>query len=120
MAVNFESKFPSLDTGVLELATGLQEIILQIFPMTIISEDADNVGYGYGSGYKDLVYAISPFKAHVNLGNVNGASLDEPHQLMSGKGKVHRHIKVSRGDQLRDPNLNQLMQQALESRPSTT
>jgi hypothetical protein len=88
---------------------------MQIFPDAVISEDKDNIGFGYGSGYKDLVFVISPFTAHVNLGIVNGASLDDPDNLMEGKGKVHRHVKLRNVEQVKSPYLRDLMLQALQA-----
>jgi len=111
--IDFESKFPISNPQILELAAELQDLILTIFPNAVISEDEDNIGYGFGSGYKDLVFVISPYKEHVNLGIVNGASLDDPHNLMSGKGKVHRHVKLQHIEQVQSPELRELMVRAL-------
>lgn len=111
--IDFEKKFPASNPDILLLAVELQGLINTIFPTAEISEDKDNIGYGFGSGYKDLVFVISPFKEHVNLGIANGASLDDPHNLMSGKGKVHRHVKVKQSEQVNSPELRDLMQQAL-------
>jgi hypothetical protein len=60
-----------------------------------------------------LVFVISPYKEHVNLGIVNGASLNDPHNLMGRKGKVHRHVKLQRIEQVRSPELKELMHRAL-------
>ena len=50
------------------------------------------VGYGFGPGYKDTVCAIVPSKKGVKLGLAHGASLQDPHKLLAGAGKVHKHI----------------------------
>lgn len=98
-----------------QIATELQSLIMQLFPAAAISEDGDNVGFGFGSGYKDLVFVISPHKKHVNPGIVNGASLDDPDNLMEGKGKVHRHVKLRNVEQVKSPFLKDLMLQALQA-----
>ena len=113
--IDFESKFPASNPEILELASELQDLVLTIFPNAVISEDEDNIGYGFGSGYKDLVFVISQYKEHVNLGIVNGASLDDAHNLMSGKGKVHRHVKLQHIEQVQSPELRELMVRALQS-----
>lgn len=113
--IDFEKKFPVSNTGIEELAAELNRLILAIFPNAVISEDIDNIGYGFGSGYKDLVFVISPFKDHVNLGIVNGASLDDPHCLMSGKGKVHRHVKLRDLEQVKAPEFRDLMLRAFQT-----
>ena len=112
------AKFHASSSGVLDVTIELQDLILSIFPDAVVSEDDDNIGYGFGSGYKNLVFVISPYKGHVNLGIVNGVSPEDPHNLMTGKGKIHRHVKIRRADQLQDPNLKQLMLGALSMRSS--
>ncbi len=42
-------------------------------------------------------------KTLINLGIVNGASLDDPQNLMSGKGRVHRHVNLQHVKQVRFP-----------------
>ena len=113
--IDFESKFPTSNQGILELTTELHNLIMTIFPNAVISEDEDNIGYGFGSGYKDLVFVISPYKENVNLGIVNGASLDDPHNVMTGKGKVHRRVKLQHIEQMQSPELRELMVRALQS-----
>ena len=109
------AEFPDLQPNVLEVAAELQSLITSIFPAAVVSEDEENVGFGFGSGYKDLVFVISPQSKYVNLGIVNGAILDDPHNLMKGKGKVHRHVKLHRVEQVQDPDLMELIRIALKA-----
>lgn len=37
---------------------------------------------------------VNTFKAHVNVGFYNGASLDDPAGLLEGSGKRMRHVKL--------------------------
>lgn len=106
--------FPELHPDILEIALELQNLILRMFPAAKITSDGENVGFGLGSGHKDLVFVISPFKQHVNLGIVNGATLADPAGLMQGTGRAHRHVKLQRVEQLRDPKLEDLMLSALK------
>ena len=113
--VDFEREFPEFQPDVLQIAIKLQRLILSVFPEAEVTNDGENVGYGFGSGYKDLVFVISPFKAHVNLGIVNGAALDDPVGLMGGSGKVHRHVKLGQVEQVGEPDLEELMRRALDA-----
>ena len=113
--INFRKKFPASNPGIQAVAAELQRLISTIFPNAVVSQDEDNVGYGFGSGYKDLVFVISPYKQHVNLGIANGASLDDPHHLMSGKGRVHRHVKLHDIQQLQSQELMDLMERAFQA-----
>lgn len=114
-AVDIKQKFPDINPDLIRVALELQALVLDIYPDFVISEDDQNIGYGYGSGYKDLVFVISPHKAHVTLGIANGAALKDPYNLLEGKGKVHRHIKIMQAEQLRDPNLISLLTDAVHS-----
>ena len=108
-------KFSDLEPNILEIAAELQALVLRIFPGAIVTYDKDNIGYGFGSGYKDLVFVFSPFKENVNLGIVNGAAVDDPNSLMEGKGKVHRHAKLHHVEQVQSPDLMDLMLRALQA-----
>ena len=117
--VDLERKFPELQPKVLEIADQVLDLIMRIFPAAVVSEDGDNIGFGFGSGYKELVFIISPQSNWVNLGIVNGAALDDPKSLMEGKGKVHRHVKLHQVEQAQNPDLEHLMlraQQAAQKR----
>ncbi len=113
--IDFEREFPDLQPEILAIAAGLQKSVLGIFTTAELTLDAENVGYGYGSGYKNLVFVITPHSKHVNLGIVNGATLKDPHGVMEGKGKVHRHVKLRRIDEVPDTNLDELMRRALQA-----
>lgn len=41
---------------------------------------------------------VNAFKAHVNLGFYNGASLEDPARLLIGDGKRMRHVKLRPGE----------------------
>ena len=110
--------FPNRSSEVLDIASELRELIMNIFPSALITTDKDNMGFGFGKGYKYLVFVISPYKEHVNLGIANGASLNDPSGLMTGSGKVHRHVKITNFEQLQDPQLKELMLAALRSSES--
>lgn len=51
---------------------------------------AEDVAFGY----------VNAFKAHVNVGFFNGASLDDPARLLIGTGKRMRHVKLRPGREL--------------------
>ena len=111
--INLEQEFPDLRPQILAIAVELQSLVLRIFPAAETTFDGENAGYGFGSRYKDLVFVITPHRQRINLGIVNGASLEDPHGLMEGKGKVHRHVKLRKAEDVSDPNLEDLMEKAL-------
>jgi hypothetical protein len=40
---------------------------------------------------------VAVYSAHVNVGFFQGATLDDPHGLLQGSGKLMRHVKLHPG-----------------------
>ena len=55
---------------------------------------------------------VNAFKAHVNLGFFQGASLDDPVGLLEGTGKRMRHVKLHWGRSLDEDALGALISAA--------
>ena len=75
---------------------------------------------GYGVGPKKMSQHfcyIAPHKKHLNLGFMYGSGLDDPGNLLEGKGKDLRHIKVRDLEQLQDPALRALIVAASQHLP---
>ena len=53
------------------------------------------IAYRYGPGYKGMVCTLILSKSGVKLGLVGGATLADPHGLLAGSGKVHRHVPTA-------------------------
>ena len=78
-----------------------------------IDESARLIGFRYGPGYKGLVCTLIMSQAGVKLGIVRGVDLPDPKHLMTGTGKVHRHVQLRSAADLKRPGLAQLLQDAL-------
>ncbi|XAM00008.1 DUF1801 domain-containing protein [Phycisphaeraceae bacterium D3-23] len=52
------------------------------------------VAFGTGPKMGEMVCAVIPHKAHVNLQLMQGASLADPEGLLEGTGKAVRHVKI--------------------------
>jgi hypothetical protein len=74
-------------------------------------------GIGWGTGYRDTLFVISPQKGYVNLGVSDGAILPDPGGLLEGAGKRHRHVKLRTVSQVSDPRLARLIQAAVKRHP---
>lgn len=58
----------------------------------------------------DAAFAyVNAFKAHVNVGFFQGASLEDPHRLLEGTGKRMRHVKLRWGEPLNQGALEALI-----------
>lgn len=97
-----------------ELTRGLCALIHELYPDAVVSVDGGDIGFGSGTGYKGLVFVVSPHGTHVTLGLYGGAGLPDPAGLMEGTGKTHRHVKIRQPGDLDRDELRQLMAAALQ------
>ena len=67
------------------------------------------ISYAHGPGYKGAVCTIILSKTGIKLGLIGGAALADPHGLLAGSGKVHRHVQLHTLEDLRRPGLQQLV-----------
>jgi len=56
-----------------------------------------------------MVCTLIISKAGVKIGLVRGSELDDPHGLLEGRGKVHRHLAVTCPADLRSPGVSALI-----------
>ena len=101
------------DDTVRSLALASRDVVLEIFPDAIETAEGNELGYGFDTGYRGLVFTISLTRAGVNLGVFGGASLADPAGLLEGTGKVHRHVKIRDRSALND-DLRDLLSRALD------
>jgi hypothetical protein len=52
---------------------------------------------------------ISVSRNHINLGFMYGAELPDPETLLEGSGKLLRHVRINRLEQLSNPALRKLL-----------
>ncbi len=99
------------------LASTLREHLLKELKdiMEIPDNTANLIGYGYGTGYKDLICVILLSKQGVKLGLNRGSELPDPQKLLTGKGKVHRYIDIKNEDSIKDPAVKKLINEALKA-----
>jgi len=61
----------------------------------------------------DVAFAyVGAFKNHVNVGFFNGATLDDPFELLEGTGKRMRHVKLKRNADVDAHSLDELIRAA--------
>lgn len=75
------------------------------------------VGYGIGPKKMSEHYAyLDVYDRHINLGFNYGATLPDPAGLLGGTGKKFRSMRITDGEQLRRPEVLELIRDALEER----
>ncbi len=101
--------------AVQEIAAAARAFLKSALPE--IQESADRsaklIAYGYGSGYKGAVCNQILSQKELKLGIVYGASLTDPEKLMTGAGKVHRHVPLRSPGDVSRPGLKALLKAAL-------
>ena len=92
---DFLAQYPP---SVRDLALELRQMILMTIPGALETVDRASrvVAYGFGPGYADMICTIIPSKTGVKLGIVRGAELPDPHGLLEGAGKLHRHVALTK------------------------
>jgi hypothetical protein len=94
----------------------VREFLLQELKDIIEYPDssANIIGYGYGPGYKETICTIIPSKKGIKLGFYKGSKLPDPKKLLTGTGKVHRHVEITSENDLSNPALKMLVAAALK------
>jgi hypothetical protein len=108
----FDELMAAFPDHVRDLALQTRELIVSELPgiEEFVDSKARVVGYGFGRGYKSLVCTIIPSKRELKLGIAYGADLTDPHGLLRGEGKRHRHIPLRATADLRQAGLVELLQ----------
>jgi len=102
-----------------EVAYRLHTLIFEIHPEVVEVLWVNQKIAGYGVGPKKMTehYGyIAPQSKHVNLGFNHGASLPDPEGLLEGTGKALRHVKVHTLAEAENPDLQQLLHEAVTER----
>jgi hypothetical protein len=115
MEDNVELLLANYSPEVQDLARQVRRLVLEVMPEAVECVDPPDhlVTYGFGTRMNDIVFVLMPVKAGVNLGFYRGATLEDPHSLLSGTGKRHRHARLESAAEAGSPALRQLMDSAL-------
>jgi hypothetical protein len=105
------------DPAIGDLAGTLCAVILGLYPDAVVTVDGGDIGFGSTTGYKGLVFTVSPHARHVTLGFAGGASLPDPAGILEGGGRVHRHLKLRAPADLDRPEVRDLMAAAVRRDP---
>lgn len=96
------------------LALATRARVLAALPGVDESVDgpARMLAYAYGPGYAGMVCTIIPSRKGVKLGLYRGAALPDPDGLLTGAGKVHRHVVIAAEDDPRPAAVVRLLKSA--------
>lgn len=104
-AVAFDRFLEGSTPEVAATARAVRQAVLAALPDTHEWFDpADGLlAFGATRTMKDLIFAIVPHKAHVNLQLVDGVDLPNPYDRIEGTGKRARHVKVRSATEIGEP-----------------
>jgi hypothetical protein len=108
---SLETLLSSYPSDVQGIARDARQLIRRLLPNVEERVDASApvVGYGYGPGYRGVVCTLLLSKSGVKIGLARGTELTDPHHLLRGAGKVHRHVPLHAPTDLRRPGVRQLI-----------
>lgn len=108
----------SYDPHVSRLALAVRELVLEEAPAAIESLSkgyAVAIGFSFtGKPLKDGFCHIATYGSYVNLGFNRGVLLADPKGLLTGSGKMIRHISLHNEDDLHRPYVRRFLQAAIE------
>jgi hypothetical protein len=110
-ASDFESLLEPHSAAVAETARALRRLLTAAIPEAVESVDFSNklLAVGVSMKTRDLVFAIIPHSAHVNVQLVDGVDLPDPDGLIEGTGKRIRHVKVRSVEAAASPALRAIV-----------
>jgi Domain of unknown function (DU1801) len=65
---------------------------------------------------RDFVAALAPQRSYVNLAFGDGVDLPDPAHRLEGTGKRLRHVKIRSSEDVRDPEVRRLLEEAARRR----
>src|SRR6185295_165067 len=116
-----EDIFSRFDEKTISLAEKLREFLFKNLNgiMEIPDNSVNLIGYGYGTGYKDLICVIMLSKKGIKLGLNRGSELPDPDKLLTGSGKVHRYVEIKNEETIKNPAVKKLITDALKAYQKT-
>ena len=99
-----------------ELAFGARRLIFEVLPRTVEVVWPQQRTAGYGTGPKKMTEHfcwLAPFSRHLVFGFYYGSELPDPDNLLEGTGRRMRHAKLSALEELHNPALRRLVEQAV-------
>lgn len=79
-------------------------------------QQGNDITFSYGSGFKALMFTVTPQPTLVTLGVADGALLKDMTGLLEGKGKGNRHVRIESESDLKRGALDRLLQEAVKRR----
>jgi hypothetical protein len=111
---NFFQGYPA---RIQELITALRTLICDAAPgaKEEIDPMANMLVFNLAPGFGGMIFNLIPTEEYVTVGFFGGATLPDPHGLMTGRGSLHRHVKISAVEQVNAAEFVELVRNAVKA-----
>jgi len=115
----WEAVLAEHEPAIAEAARAVQRLLEASLPGAVVQFDPGNglLAIGTSAAMRDLVFAIIPHRAHVNLQLVDGVDLPNPDGLIEGTGKRIRHVKVRSAEAAGSRAIREIVKAQIAQRP---
>jgi hypothetical protein len=110
------------DPPIAEAARAVQSLVETNLPGAVVQFDPGNGLLAIGTSLKmrDLLFAIIPHRAHVNLQLADGVDLPNPNGLIEGTGKRIRHVKVRSAEAAASQVITEIVRAQIDRRKGSS
>jgi hypothetical protein len=107
------------DRAVADAARAVERLVVDTLPGAVVQFDPGNGLLAIGTSMKmrDLLFAVIPHRAHVNLQLADGVDLPDPARIVEGTGKRIRHVKIRSVEAAASPAVRDVVRAQVELRP---
>jgi hypothetical protein len=104
------------EPAVAEAARAIEALVAESLPGAVAQFDPGNglLAIGTSQKMRDLLFAIIPHRAHVNLQLADGVDLPDPNGLIEGTGKRIRHVKVRSAEAAASPAIRDIVRAQID------
>ncbi len=105
------------DQGIVELFNDVRQYILEIHPESnelLYHTHALTAVFSISDKLADAFCMLPIYTNHLNLGFNKGTLLKDPNKLLTGTGKLIRHLDVQKPSDYRNPLAKALIREAID------
>lgn len=114
---DFEFLLDFKDQEVIDLFRDLRELILELHPNSnelLYHTHALTAVFSISEKLSDAFCMLPIYTNHLNLGFNKGTLLKDPNKLLTGTGNLIRHIDIKRPSDYGNPEVIELIKEAIE------
>ncbi len=114
---DFQSLLDFKEQHIIELFSELRQYILELYPESnelLYHTHALTAVFSISEKLSDAFCHIPVYAEHIHLGFNQGTLLKDPNKLLTGTGKMIRHIEIAQLSDYRNPRVESLIEEAID------